>query len=895
MLKSRVAVAANLVLDSSPKAPQRLLLVLALAGLTACGGGGGGGGGGDSQPAPQSGYTVSGRIIVPESTLVDSDVNDPNATHASNNSIATAQALPNPARVGGYANVPGAGADGRLKAAGDEVDAFRINATAGQTVTLFVGDPSVGDLDLYLYSTSGQVIARSVGTGKDESVTIPATGSYIVSVEAYQGASAYVLTLGQSTTATTTDNLQLRSSDEFVPGDIIVQWKPGAQARAGSSSLSAAASTLRAHGMSMAVESGVGPSLLKLEPASSALAEAKNPGIRALAQDSSEPFALKAATLERIKQLRADPNVASADLNYVRRPLFTPNDPLYRLQWHYPLISLPAAWDITQGSNSVIVAVLDTGVLLDHPDLRGQLVPGFDFVSNQVNAGDGGGIDNNPADPGRDNEDGTSSFHGTHVAGTIAAASNNGIGVAGVAPNARIMPVRVLGQTGASFDVLQGVLFAAGLPNSSNTLPARRADIINMSLGGTGSSQVEQDVYNQVRAAGVIVVAAAGNDGRVAAPPLEYPAAYDNVISVSAVNLSRTRAYYSTFNSRVDVAAPGGDIRSDTNGDGAPDAIVSTFGDDRGGTSTTIAFNYAPNQGTSMAAPHMAGVLALMKSVRPSLTPVEVDALLASGRLTNDLGTPGRDDQYGHGLIDALKAVQAAQGNTDLPGTLVATPPAINLAPNVSSQTFTLSNGGTRALPVPSVAVTPANGWLAVTPPTSADGLGTYTLRVNRAGLAPGAYSGSIRLTSGTAVSTISVVMQVTATGVNPNSDLGHHYILLIDQDGKAVQQSEARISGGVYNFQLAGVPAGEYLLVAGSDADNSGSIGDWGEAAGAYRSMSDPVALKVTGNVTGLEFDSGFMFALTSAQSNSLGASGLSDPLGPLGAGQRKLAKRLR
>lgn len=274
----------------------------------------------------------------------------------------------------------------------------------------------------------------------------------------------------------------------------------------------------------------------------------------------------KEDTIRVIKALRMRKDVLYAEPNYIVRPTATvPNDKYYPLQWHYPLINLPQAWEISTGTDA-IVAVIDTGVLLAHPDLQGQLLPGYDFISDPAMALDGDGIDNNPNDPGDGGQGNSSIFHGTHVAGTIAAATNNDIGVAGIAWNARIMPLRALGKGGGTlYDIDQAIRYAAGLSNDSGTLPARRADIINLSLGGGGYSRSEQDVVTQARNQGVIIVAAAGNDA--GATPY-YPASYDGVVSVSDVGIDKTLAPYSNYGPDVDVAAPGGDMSADRNNDG---------------------------------------------------------------------------------------------------------------------------------------------------------------------------------------------------------------------------------------------------------------------------------------------------------------------------------------
>ena len=815
---------------------------------------------------------------VAENVLVDSDVNDVLAPYAPNDTLATAQLLPNPVALAGYVNKPGAGSSGRSSVAGDENDVFRIDAVKGQTVSLIVGDPSAGDVDLYLFDEAFNPVAESVGTGKLESVPIAASGRYFVVVSAFDGASNYVLTVGQAA-ATEAGPGSLLSTAEFVPGEMIVRWRTRVSSTQSAGKRSPS-SIMATHALSKLAGAAGSDWLLKLDrPASTlALSQKKSMALQggpaaSLPTGTLSVGQMKSATLQAIKRLRADPDVEYAEPNYIRRAQAVPNDPYYALQWHYPMINLPAAWDITTGSNAVTVAVVDTGVLLNHPDLQGQLVAGYDFITDPARAHDGNGPDNNPDDAGdSDTPGGGSSFHGTHVAGTIAAASNNG-GVAGIAWNARIMPVRVLGVGGGtSFDIMQGVLFAAGLANSSNTLPAKRADIINLSLGGGSFSQAEQNVYTQARAQGVIIVASAGNEATTA---LSYPASYDGVISVSAVSINKTLASYSNSGAKVDIAAPGGDS-GDVNGDGYQDLVLSTGADD---TSGTVVYGYTFKAGTSMAAPHVAGVLALMKSVNPSLTPDNIDALLAAGRMTIDIGAAGRDNSFGYGLIDALKSVQAAQSNTGTtPAVLVATPGALNFSPGVSTQTLAISNGGSAPLAITGVVLTPAGAWLSVTPPAGASGLGSYTVNVTRGMLAAGAYSGSIRLVSAAGSITIPVVMQITSGGVSASSDLGQQYILLVDADTlDAKYQVTARVSGGVYSFNFTGVAPGTYKLFAGSDADNNDNICDVGEACGAYLSLDSPVTITVNANRSGLDFFGGYT---TSIGASALGTNRAASPI---------------
>ena len=314
-----------------------------------------------------------------------------------------------------------------------------------------------------------------------------------------------------------------------------------------------------------------------------------------------------------LKSLRGDSNVLYAEVDAVVEAAFTPNDPQYSLHQYGPqIIQANKAWDITEGDPNVLVAVVDTGVDYTHPDLAGKVVLGYDFV-------------NNDADPMDDNG------HGTHVAGIIAAATNNGIGVAGVGFNTRVLAVKVLSASGSGFysTVAQGITYAAD----------HGARIINLSLRGTVSSAILQDAINYAWNKGVLIVAAAGNDGSNAAV---YPAAYPHVLAVAATDWNDNHWSLSNYGDYVDLAAPGV-------------GIYST--DWAGGVGP-----YASRSGTSMAAPHVAAVAALVLSVDPGLSNAQLASLLTS--TADDKGDPGWDPYYGAGRVNAYAAVTAAQGST---------------------------------------------------------------------------------------------------------------------------------------------------------------------------------------------------------------------------------------
>ena len=363
-----------------------------------------------------------------------------------------------------------------------------------------------------------------------------------------------------------------------------------------------------------------------------------------------------AAAKKFMLSFRRDPHVEYIEVDAVLRPMLSPDDPQYAAQWHYSDatagIRAPAAWDIATG-DGVVVAVIDTGITA-HSDLNANVVAGYDFITDTTRANDGDGRDDNPSDPGdwvAENQCGThaarnSSWHGTHVGGTIAAVTNNTLGVAGVAFDAKIMPVRTLGTCGGlSSDSADAIVWAAGGTVGSIPVNTNPVEVINMSLGGTGTcGTTTQDAINFAVSQGVVVVVSAGNNNADAST--QQPANCNNVITVGAVGRTGARASYSNYGSTVDIAAPGGDF---------PDYILSTI---NAGTTGPGAESYASYQGTSMAAPHVAGVVALMQSLTVN-TPSTVEAIVKASARDFPVACPLG---CGAGLIDAPDALAAASG-----------------------------------------------------------------------------------------------------------------------------------------------------------------------------------------------------------------------------------------
>lgn len=416
--------------------------------------------------------------------------------------------------------------------------------------------------------------------------------------------------------------VQTTAQPDYKAGEVLVKWKPGMA------------------GMAMGV----------LEAEYNAVLQRELEGIGV--QVWQVPAGKE---LEVVKSLNADPRVEYAEPNYLYRAFILPNDPGYPNQWGLTKVNAPTAWDTTTGDASIVIAVIDTGIDENHPDLKGKIwqnpneipgnnidddgngyvddVNGYDFCSECP--GSGG---TNPHDL---------NGHGTHVSGIAAAITNNGTGVAGISWGAKILPIRVLdasGGNGKNTDLIDGINYAW----------QNGAKVINLSLGGINYSQSVQDAVNAAYANGALVVAAMGNS-RDEGNPTMYPAALNHVFAVSATTRNDTYAYYSQYGNHVDIAAPGGEMSflGDSNG------IFSTLPtyDHFLHTEYGYAKNYDYLQGTSQATPMVSGLAALVWSVNPSLTPDEVEAIIENTAV--DLGPAGWDQNYGWGRIDAAAALAA--------------------------------------------------------------------------------------------------------------------------------------------------------------------------------------------------------------------------------------------
>lgn len=797
-------------------------------------------------------FSIGGAISSLPHTDVDGDVNDPFADYFDNNghTLSNVQPLANPVLLNGYATLSRTGRAGDAFAfESDPHDIYSVELKAGDYVSIQVVDFTAGDLDLFLLKAqNADVVAVSEGSGEFESVQAREAGRYFVMVSAASRASRYLLRIGR--TSFVSGPAAAGQSADFVPDQALLKRREG---------LVSGMSTVERAQLRLSHQQLKRAALAHLNPVNPQTQSVLNinavpEGFERWVAQNNPQAAAKLRTLKAIKRLRQQPDIDLAEPNYRVHTMLTPTDPAYVYQWHYPAISLPQAWNITTGSADVVVAVVDTGVYMQHPDLSGQLVAGYDFVADAGTSGDGDGLDPDPSDPGDSVNLGSSSWHGTHVAGTVVARMNNREGGTGVAPGARVMPLRALGRGGGTaYDVLQAVRYAAGMENDSGTVPARPADIINLSLGGSGYSQYAQDLYRSVRAKGILVIASSGNEN--SSEPL-YPASYDGVISVAATDTRGQRAPYSNKGPFVDVAAPGGVMAEDRNNDGYPDGILSTLVLE---SEAGLERSYVFYQGTSMAAPHVAGVAALMKSVHPRMTPEEFESLLVSGAITQDKGEPGRDDDYGYGLINAYSAVEAArslaQGGTT--AAVIASSNVLVFDSDVNEQSVQLQTLGSGTVRVTGVST--SESWLKVAAANvDSRGIGSYRVQVERGSLPDGVYRGFVEFAvdQGTPVK-VQVNMRVGEFVAVGNA--GYLYVLLLDaKTGATLDVVSSASVEGQYTYRFDDVPIGDYYIAAGSDINNDGMVCETGESCGFYPSIGDPVILRVDEHKLELNFPAG-------------------------------------
>ncbi len=825
----------------------------------------------DSRAPTPANTALSGTIDIETGTRVDAD--DADTLGLGSAPLLGSQLLPTEFILAGYVSAISGTYSGLNRYPTDPLDTFSMALREGQSVYLQPFSTSEGSSELTLSLVSGSRVIETVSTSSQPDairVSLPDTesaGAYTLQVEA-SGATPMLYILSTSVAGSALATSFAWPDHDFAPGEAIVELKQDVNRVSMRSSAAQAA---------MEPEAELAPGVWLVKAPSSA--------------SLSSRAQTKGSTLAWIQALKNRQDVASVTPNYKMRAMgATPvNEPLYNnpsvgQQWHYELLNAPIAWQLASGGGAgVTVAVMDTGLYGApenwHSELNANVVQplpaGTDFVSEgfdndfELPAG----RDSNPSDPG--NAIGTSVFHGTHVAGTIAAAVN-GVGGAGVAYNASLLPLRVLGEggTGSSADLLAALRWVAG---PASGVP--RADIVNLSLGGLPFQAQLRDAINYGAGRGVVFVAAAGNSASTLA---SYPAAYERVFSVSAVDGAGVLASYSNYGNWIDLAAPGGDASRDGNADGRSDLVSSSSASLVNGTPRET---YIGLQGTSMAAPHVSAVFALMKSLNSGLDHQLLSAMLMAGDLTaGDCSSEvcPKTAELGWGLLDAGKSVLAASA-AEVSDFLTATPSILSLSTEGKlSATISLNIYGTEPgdIIIDSVSVTAP--WLKLDEaPTTVDSETGADIRVT---LLPS------QLEAGVSERTMIVIeyrgdesrtLEIPVIGQRVTDqqarDAGRHFVLLVDPEPQGefyttVAQTSAVAENGQYQFsfipddgvapkRLNEVPPGDYILVAGSDLDNDGLICHAGEACAEYpvAGLREEIAIRSGAPVTGIRMTTSY------------------------------------
>ena len=807
-------------------------------------------------------YTINGTLYSNRYTAIDGDVqNTLKYTYTENNSASSAQTLVNPTDLIGHIGdntvdivlvengfCVGVDENGNCLTQTlenfDTEDWYKITTAPNLAVTLqiegliyedlpdnpgsfYCCEYESMDVDLLLYNEDGSLadFSYAVNTNTRRVIVLPDSGTFYAVVKANEGHSKYVLTFGSNVSGASSfssikDNYAKNRFISYIP------FGPDYE-----------------YNQSDAVSIDVYP-----EPnINSKFSELDDIGFRGIRrfnlsideeferifgnsylndiQDNPEQveYIKHSKVLQHYRdlypRLNLELDLKSTSMNFTK-------DPSWVYQWNLQQIGLETALTaIGQETKDVAVAVLDSGGPSSDSTAyttSAFLPGGFDFVPLS-NSGDGDGYDPDPTD-----STAATDSHGTHVGTTIAALNDgnniNGFGIG-------VVPVRVLGADGTGFvsDITQGLLYAGGLPNGSGGTYDGETPIkvVNMSLGSTGStcSGGYQGAINDLYERNISIVSSSGNSGVE-----EYgsPASCDNVISVAATEATRNRAYYSTYNDRVDIAAPGGDVGTDANADGYGDGVLAF------GSNEDLAFY----QGTSMASPHVAGAIGILYALVPELLSSQVDALIIDGHLTDDIGEEGRDNEFGYGLLNINKAVTRIIDEEGLDFTYGSiSPGTINLGKELNTYDIDITKVGDGELSVISVENDIPSAITISQENVDENGFGTYRITLDRSSLPDGLYSTRTKVTfSNDNVQTSTATIQIGADRDRPYIEYVSTYLWQVDEVAGVRTLyfgNDGEMLNGEITFNATNIPNGQYYYSFFTYVDNF--ITDVGEFVAIY------------------------------------------------------------
>ncbi|MDC0365286.1 S8 family serine peptidase [Gammaproteobacteria bacterium] len=779
-------------------------------------------------------YSLSGTIKSLEFTALDGDVPNTSLPSIGNNiEPLEVQPLKNPSQVIGHAKY---NAESDIN---DKWDLYSIDLVGGQYASLETtewdeDEPDKNDLDLHVLNSNGIVIASSTGSETYEVVTLPASGTFYVAVEAYNGKSRYVLTIGSvyqgfklsnysSEVAIEKNKIRIAPRSEEVVFQSLIENDRYNRLNIQRESF------FNFKRSNLAPNAGY---LYEVSERDAELARAKRLYKESIAGSFFKP------TDEQIDDMLFKKYIsltASLHKDFYVEPsfkltafsTFIPTD-YYKYQWdHHAINTQEAVNAVGNKLNNTVVAVLDTG----SPSKSSTAYA----LTNYVDGGyDFAGKDSDPTGPATKN-------HGAHVAGTIAANDNsnalNGMAV-------RVLPLRVLGEGQTNQGLIEALKFAAGEANSSGTTYKSDAFPVaaaNLSLGACGTSEyVCNEISNLIARTGMPVVVSSGNCAcngvysQSYCPVAVWPAACEGVIRVAASDFENKRANYSNHDTTVDITAPGGDDTVDKNSDGNPDGVLSFSGDE--------AVDFWP--GTSMAAPHVAGAIALMKVVNPSLTPTDIDNMIIEGKMTNDIDAVGKDIYTGYGLLDVVKSVDEAskfEAGSAVKDSVNVSPTQLKYAFTIKDLNITITKVGSGNLSITGVYADQPDG-IKFTPPGAELPFGTYQFSIDRSFYTEGSYQNTFYF--GLSDGTYPRVTATFAVGDERQApDLGTAYALLIDNEtGDVVQEITLDISSGSAAYEFTNIDSSKkYRINIGSDIDSDNFICQWGEFCDSMPESNDP------------------------------------------------------
>ena len=570
----------------------------------------------------------------------------------------------------------------------------------------------------------------------------------------------------------------------------------------------------------------------------------------------AEATGLAIDALDKVKA----PGIKVVARNMKKWGFRVPSDELYGFQWDFDFIHMGAAWDISVGDPDMVVGIVDSGLVQAHPDINARIardpinntLVGADLVSDDIDLDDIPGRDTNPEDPGDGLFGSQSSWHGTHIAGTIAAETDNaGEGIAGITWVGSIVPARVLGDhlSGYDDDILDGLLWVIGDADVQgvprNVKPAR---VVNLSLGGPtepGSQQVWDDVIASILNDTAdrypqkpLLVAAAGNSDEDANGIV--PANCAGMITVGANNIDGIRATYSNYGSVIDVMAPGGQFGTDRNSDGMDDGILSLSGMD-----------YEPREGTSMSAPHVAGVVALLLAANDTLTQAQAESILKNSADERGICSEG----CGAGWLDAVSALLLSGGEIQLTPLLVADSSSVFFPTGMQSRQVAVLNLGNAPFSFHTLiegaqaelfSVTPTSGTVDVA--ASPGGRVDLTVSVARGAFDAGS-ANLILVGDGDATGQEAVVnLGFAEQGGRSPRELQVIEVSAYEDVGGELSRvaSTLALAADDFAYEITGLPAGDYQVFAAGDDNQDGVFDGQREASGSYPTGEAPASVHV-------------------------------------------------